>query len=112
MVNTSQKVTLTYDQKLAETLLSAAGNAGQEISTRPTSLVVIYSYGDFRAATKAARSDDTAATPIEITRESCVPANKVVAFFSNPFADLDPARQAPLPIHNPLITPFPRHRTP
>ena len=47
--------------------------------------MVIYSYGDFHAATKAARSDDTAATPIAITRESCVPANKVVAFFSNPF---------------------------
>ena len=59
-------------------------------------MVVIYSYGDFHAATKAARSDDTAATPIEITRESCVPANKVVAFFSNPFGDLDAARQAPL----------------
>ena len=107
MVNTEQKITLTYDQKLAETLLSAAGKAGQEISTRPTSLVVIYSYGDFRAATKAARSDDTAATPIEITRESCVPANKVVAFFSNPFGDLDAARQAPLRIDNALITPLP-----
>ena len=70
-------------------------------------LVVIYSYGDFRAATKAARSDDTAATPIEITRESCVPANKVVAFFSNPFGDLDAARQAPLKIDNALITPLP-----
>jgi SP family myo-inositol transporter-like MFS transporter 13 len=69
--------------------------------------VVIYSYGDFRAATKAARSDDTAATPIEITRESCVPANKVLAFFSNPFGDLDAARQAPLRIDNALITPLP-----
>ena len=56
------------------------------IGNRPTSLVVIYSYGDFRAATKVARSDDKAAKPIEITRESCVPANKVVAFFSNPFS--------------------------
>src|SRR5713226_6212785 len=106
MVNTEQKITLTYDQKLAETLLNAAGKAGQEISTRPTSLVVIYSYGDFRAATKAARSDDTAATPIQITRESSVPANKVVAFFSNPFGNLDTARQAPLRIDNALITPL------
>jgi SP family myo-inositol transporter-like MFS transporter 13 len=107
MVNADQKVTLTYDQKLAETLLSAGGNAAQQIGHGPTSLVVIYSYGDFRAATKAARSDDTAATPIEITRESCVPANKVVAFFSNPFGDLDAARQAPLRIDNALITPLP-----
>jgi len=107
MVSADQKVTLTYDQKLAETLLKAAGDASQQISSRPTSLVVIYSYGDFRAATKAARSDDTAAVPIEITRESCVPANKVVAFFSNPFGDLDAARQAPLRIDNALITPLP-----
>src|SRR5258706_5265552 len=107
MVNADQKIMLTYDQKLAETLLSSSGGAGQQISSRPTSLVVIYSYGDFRAATKAARSDDTAATPIEITRESCVPPNKVVAFLSNPFGDLDAARQAPLRIDNALITPLP-----
>jgi SP family myo-inositol transporter-like MFS transporter 13 len=111
MVNADQKITLTYDQKLAEKLLSAEGNAAQQIGHGPTSLVVIYSYGDFRAATKAARSDDTAATPIEITRESCVPANKVVAFFSNPFGDLDAARQAPLRIDNALITPLPSERS-
>ena len=107
MVSADQKITLTYDQKLAETLLSSGGDAARQIGSRPTSLVVIYSYGDFHAATKAARSDDTAATPIEITRESCVPANKVVAFFSNPFGDLDAARQAPLTIDNALITPLP-----
>ncbi len=107
MVNADQKISLTYDQKLAETLLSSGGDVAHQISSRPTSLVVIYSYGDFQAATKAARSDDTAATPIEITRESCVPANKVVAFFSNPLGDLDAARQAPLKIDNALITPLP-----
>ena len=111
MVTSDQKITLTYDQKLAETLLNAGGNAAQQIESRPTSLVVIYSYGDFHAATKAARSDDTAATPIEITREGCVPANKVVAFFSNPFGDLDAARQAPLRIDNALITPLPSQRS-
>jgi SP family myo-inositol transporter-like MFS transporter 13 len=107
MVNADQKISLTYDQKLAETLLNSGGKVAHQIASRPTSLVVIYSYGDFQAATKAARSDDTAATPIEITRESCVPANKVVAFFSNPFGDLDVARQAPLKIDDALITPLP-----
>jgi MFS family permease len=107
MVTAEQKIALTYDKKLAETLLTPAGEAAQSIGSGPTSLVVIYSYGDFRAATKAARSDDTAATPIEITREGCVPANKVVAFFSNPFGNLDAARQAPLRIDNALITPLP-----
>ncbi len=111
MVSTDQKITLTYDQKLAETLLNSGGDVARQIGSRPTSLVVIYSYGDFQAATKAARSDDTAATPIEITRESCVPANKVVAFFSNPFGDLDAARRAPLKINNALITPLPSERS-
>ena len=111
MVNAEQKLTLTYNQTLAAQLLNTDGSATQPIGSQATSLVVIYSYGDFRAATKAARSDDTAATPIEITRDSCVPANKVVAFFSNPFGDLDAARQAPLKIDNALITPLPSERS-
>jgi MFS family permease len=106
-VGADQKVTLLYDEKTAATLLDASGDAGKAIRNGPTSLVVIYSYGDFRAATKVARSDDKSATPIEITRESCVPANKVVAFFSNPFSDLNAARSAPLQIDNALITPVP-----
>ncbi|MGA8648122.1 MAG: MFS transporter [Candidatus Sulfotelmatobacter sp.] len=111
MVEPDQKITLIYDQKLAGTLLSAEGGPARQLGSRPTSLVVIYSYGDFHAATKAARSDDTAATPIVITRASCVPANKVVAFFSNPLGDLDAARQAPLRIDNALITPLPSQRS-
>jgi SP family myo-inositol transporter-like MFS transporter 13 len=106
-VDANQKVTLLYDEKVANTLLAANGDAGKAISNRPTSLVVIYSYGDFRAATKAARSDDQSAKPIEITRESCVPANKVVAFFSNPFSNLETSRLASLKIDNALITPVP-----
>jgi MFS family permease len=76
----------------------------------PSTLVVIYSYGDFRSATTVARSDDAAGKPVEITRTGCVPPNKVVAFFSNPFADLDAARTAPLIIENALITPVPSAR--
>jgi MFS transporter, SP family, solute carrier family 2 (myo-inositol transporter), member 13 len=102
-----QTVVLHYDQKTANALLAASGDSGAQIARRPTSLVVIYSYGDFRAATKAARSDDQAAQPIEITRASCVPANKVVAFFSNPFSDLAAARTAPLKIDEALINPVP-----
>ena len=105
MVDAGQKITLLYDAKAAAALLAAEGDAGKAIGSRPTSLVVIYSYGDFRAATKVARSDDKSAKPIEITRESCVPANKVVAFFSNPFSNLDASRQAPLRIDNAPITP-------
>jgi MFS transporter, SP family, solute carrier family 2 (myo-inositol transporter), member 13 len=107
MVAADQKVSLLYNPSTADELLAAAGDGGKAISGRITSLSVIYSYGDFRAATKVARSDDLAAKPIEITRDSCVPANRVVAFFSNPFANLDAARSAPLKIENALITPMP-----
>src|SRR6202000_1107815 len=37
----------------------------------------------------------------------CLPANKVIAFFSNPFASLDAARVAPLKIESAVITPAP-----
>jgi len=110
MVTADQKLTLVYDQTVADRLLNIAGTAAKAIGSRPTSLIVIYSYGDFRAATKVARSDERAAQPIGIARESCVPANKVVAFFSNPFGNLDAARQAPLRIENALITPVPSTR--
>ena len=105
-----QKVTLLYNEKTAETLLAASGETGEAIRHRPTSLVVIYSYGDFRAATKVARSDELAAQPMEITRDSCLPANKVLAFFSNPFSNLDAARHAALRIDHALITPVPNTR--
>jgi MFS family permease len=107
MVTPDQKLALLYDEQLANKLLNASGKTG---ASRPTSLVVIYSYGDFRAASAVVRSDDPAAKPIEVTRESCVPANKVVAFFSNPFGNLDASRAAPLRIDNALISPVPLPR--
>ena len=54
MVDSEHTVTLLYDQKMANTLLAKSG--GETItSDRPTSLVVIYSYGDFHAASQVAR---------------------------------------------------------
>lgn len=104
MVTPEQTVKLDYNQDTAVKLLAASGKGAPESAT---SLVVIYSYGDFRAASQAVRSDDPAAKPIEISREDCVPANRVNAFFSNPFGNLDAARTAPLKIENALITPVP-----
>ncbi|HEY1489945.1 MAG TPA: MFS transporter, partial [Verrucomicrobiae bacterium] len=101
LVATNQTLTLAFNAPGGGLL------AGSDPSDKPTTLVIIYSYGDFRAATDVARSDDPAAKPIEITRDGCLPPNKVVAFFSNPFADLDAARTAPLKIENALITPVP-----
>jgi len=101
MVTTNQTLTLPFNVTTASSLQNAATASG------PVSLIVIYSYGDFRAATTVVRSDDLAAKPVEITRDNCVPANRVVAFFSNPFADLKAAQWAPLKIENALVTPVP-----
>ncbi len=111
LVTAEQKVSFLYDHARENSFLAATGDAGPgksiAIGGGPTSLIVIYSCGDFRAATAAVRSDDTAAKPVEITRDSCLPANRVVAFFSNPLSNLEASRQASLRIENALITPVP-----
>ena len=72
----------------------------------PQTLVVIYSYGGFNAATKVVRSDDLNGR-LTIERAGCVPATQVAAFFKNPFVDLAAARIAPLKVENALLTPVP-----
>ena len=109
-VGPQQQLSLTFDRPSADRLIATTGDAGKTIMGRPETLIVIYSYGDFRAATNVVRSDDPASTTVSISRESCVPPNRVVAFFSNPFADLERARSAPLKIENALITPVPSER--
>jgi len=108
MVNQGeQTLRIDFNGAMAGSLLgsNAAGAADQA-----RTMIIIYSYGDFRAATKVVRSTDKIAE-IKIDRGSCVPANKGVAFFSNPFADLDAAKSAPLKIENALITPVPSAQT-
>jgi SP family myo-inositol transporter-like MFS transporter 13 len=109
-VTPDQVLKIPFDGAAATRLLDSAGDAGRAIEGGPVSLVVIYSYGDFRAATNVARSDDAAAAPVSISRDECVPANKVISFFTNPFSDLDHGRVAPLKIENALIKPVPSER--
>jgi len=96
MVGADQRLSIAFDQGSADRLLAVSREEGAALVGRPATLIVIYSYGGFRAATAVARSRDTGAAPLQITRESCVPANRVLAFFSNPFVSLDAARTAPL----------------
>jgi len=103
MVSPNQELNLRFDQAEARELLATHGVAGEQIDSHRASLAVIYSYGDYTAATSFARSDDAAAVPIQITRASCVPANRVEAFFKDPFANLEAARSAPLKIEKALI---------
>jgi len=110
LVRPDQTTTLRFDSAEAGKLLANAGDAGKGIQTGRAALTVIYSYGDFTAATNVVRSDDPAAPPIVITRASCVPGTRVEAFFKNPFANLDAARSAPLRIDKALISPVPGAR--
>jgi MFS family permease len=109
MVAPDQSLTFRFDPAEASTLLAAGANTGSGIAINPSraSLTVVYSYGDFSAATNVARSDDATPMVIRITRASCVPANKLEAFCKNPFANVDGARTAPLKIEKALISPVP-----
>jgi SP family myo-inositol transporter-like MFS transporter 13 len=103
MVGPSQELTLHFDQAVASKLLTDTGYTGSDIQSDRASLAIIYSYGDFTAATSFVRSDDPAALPIQISRETCVPSNSIEALFKNPFADLTAAQTAPLKIEKALI---------
>jgi MFS transporter, SP family, solute carrier family 2 (myo-inositol transporter), member 13 len=103
LVGDQQDLTLVFDKAEADRLLAASGFDDNAFHGAHASLAVIYSYGGFTAATTFVRSDDPAPTPIRITRESCVPTNKVEAFFKNPFANLGAAQTAPLKIERAQI---------
>jgi len=101
LVTTNQTLTLAFNETA---LTNFTGGV------LPSSLVIIYSYGDFYGATTAIRSDDQTAKPVEITRESLVPTNRFAVFMSHPFANFAAATNAPLKIENALITPVPDER--
>ncbi|MGB3631601.1 MAG: MFS transporter [Terracidiphilus sp.] len=110
MVSPNQELTLLFNQAEAKELLSTGGQTARQIQSSRASLAITYSYGDFTAATSFVRSDDPTAIPIEITRDTCVPANKVEALFKNPFANYEAARIAPLKIERALIGQVPDAR--
>ncbi len=60
-----------------------------------------------RGTTNPVRTGEAGGATIEIRRSDGVPPGKVQAFFSNPFADLDAARAAPLKIEHAYIAPVP-----
>jgi MFS family permease len=104
----SQTLTLDFDTEKLKQLLPAASPAG---TTPPRTLVVIYSYGDFRAASKVVRSDEPGAS-LAINRASCVPVDtnaitRISSFVQHPLAGLEKSRNAPLVIDNAILTPVP-----
>jgi SP family myo-inositol transporter-like MFS transporter 13 len=96
------RLELRFDQALSNRLL-----AGRPGGDQPTTLVVIHSFGAFRAASTPRRSDDAHARPLVIERAKDMPASAVTAFLANPLGDLEAARKAPLVIERATITPVP-----
>jgi MFS transporter, SP family, solute carrier family 2 (myo-inositol transporter), member 13 len=101
MVN-GDRLTFRFDAASAQQLVPAG-----MFNAQHSSLSVIYSYGGFTATTTPVRTGESDVATIEATRTACVPPGKVQAFFSNPFADLDAARTAPLKIEHAYISPVP-----
>lgn len=101
-----QVVEIKYDDAKATELLASAGEQGKAISGKATTMTIIYSCGDFTAATNVVRSDDKTAK-LKISRNDSLPSSGVDAFFKNPFADLAKSKDADLKILNALITPVP-----
>ncbi|HET7104069.1 MAG TPA: MFS transporter, partial [Terracidiphilus sp.] len=103
MVSPAQQLNLRFSPAQAKTLLASDGATAAAIDSGRASFVIIYSYGDFTAATSYVRSDDPGASPLTITRSNCVPADRVEAFFKNPVGNLQAARTAPLKIEKAVI---------
>ena len=105
VVQSNQTVTIQFDADNADAHKLLVGD-----TVRPCTIQVIYSYGDFTAASRVIRTDDRGAK-IEINRDGCLPPTQVAAFFQNPFANLEKSRVAPLHIDNALVTPVPSEST-
>ncbi|MGA7244267.1 MAG: MFS transporter, partial [Terracidiphilus sp.] len=102
LVGPGQDLTYHFDKAKAQQLLSGQGDQGT-IQPDRASFAIIYSYGDFTGTTSYVRSDDEASAPLTITRASSIPANRVEAFFQNPFANFDAAQTAPLKIEKAVL---------
>ncbi|GGG68524.1 MFS transporter [Edaphobacter dinghuensis] len=107
MIQPDQTLSLKFTPDVAQQLLSVGAQPNRALDSHRVSLVVVYSCGDFTAATNFVRSDDETA-PLTVSRGDCLPLNKFDAFLKNPFADLDTARSAPLKIDHALISDVPQ----
>ena len=83
----------------------------RNIDPAHSSLVVIYSCGDFTTSTPVVRSDDPAPAPITISRAACLPSGPAEARLANPTASLARSQNAPLHVERAVLSavPSPAH---
>ena len=105
MVNGRASLQFGFTPALERQWVTEAGHA--DLAGQSAALTIIYSYGDFSASTPVVRSNQPQTAVVNLERSGCVPANRVLAFFSNPFGNLSRARGEPLRIRHALITPLP-----
>ncbi len=105
-LSADQRLMLRLTPAVAQQLLAVSG-ATSEMDPRRVSFAIIYSCGDFTAATSYVRSDDAAAAPLVVDQANCLPANRVEAFFKNPFGDFAAAQRASLRIEKAIVSPIP-----
>ncbi|HKS67939.1 MAG TPA: MFS transporter [Candidatus Acidoferrales bacterium] len=105
MVNGQPSLQFHFTPEQARRWTTQAGRAN--LAGQAAALTVIYSFGDFSASTPVALSNQPQTAAVTLDRSNCVPANGVLAFFSDPFGNLKEARTAPLRIEHALITPLP-----
>ncbi len=111
LVTGRDSLTLRFSPAEAQQLLPGAQTpASGAIDSSHASLTVIYSCGDYTAATSFVRSDDSAAAPLQISRAGCLPDNRVEAFFRNPFGNPKTSRSAPLKIDKAILGQIPGAR--
>ena len=79
----------------------------RSIDPAHSSLVVIYSCGDFTTSTPIVRSDDPAPTPLTISRATCLPSSTAEARLANPTASLARSRTAPLHVERAVLSAIP-----
>ncbi len=103
MQGNAAEISLRFD-KAEATRLQVENQIAPEENV---SLSVIYSCGNFTAASTTVRAEDAAAAALQISGSSCLPANKVEAFFRNPFVSLDTSRNAPLRIEHAYLATVP-----
>ena len=107
MIKPDGSTRIHFNGKMAAHWLPLHGPVSLRQRGHAYSLVVIYSVGDFSAATPAVRSDSRSSAVIGIRRAACLPANAVIAFFENPLASYRQAQKAPLVIDHAWLTPVP-----
>ena len=116
-LNQAAPTTVPFSPKAFQLLLAAnsdvAGTTAAPTAIDPahSSLVIIYSCGDFTTSTPVVRSDDPAPTPITISRAVCLPSSTAEGRLANPTANLAHSRTAPLHVERAVLAavPSPAH---